>query len=693
LQCSAFFVSLQQLTNYNVSAIWILNAILLVVLLCGLLFLFTYRKSQLKSYDEEQLQNERLGTILESGEVTLWTYDVNARIFTRYNKDMSYSTETLKEMESRMTPEDFSKLMAAMSKVRNRVEERSSYIQSVSRQYDNRESEMIITPLVSENGEITKLMAVQHDLTKERRQLFLLDDSNKRFQAIFDESPFDLYIYDRDRNYVRSNNQAKATFAGRKGLPFPDKPHNLNDNPYLKDIDLDDHEPHHMVTRIAFDDEGECTYGYAVSTDRRQRMYYETTLIPIYDDKGEVAYTVIRGIDVTDLGLGYHNMKDDNARLNEATATTMELVKKIDYVLQNMEMQILCFYPDTRQMVFYKSMGVVQHILDEIQLFTQAKPDTYPHFIRELQVVNKRLDQPIRFHIHSIYQNKDGSERYLNCTMNPVFRDKKDGSGKEVDYYFGAMTNDSQMVMTTMKLEEEKKRAEESETIKDAFLKNMSYEIRSPLTNVVGFTELLGQEHSPEDEKMFVAQIKTNTDKLLTLVNEVLLLSRLDANMEPINAEETNVPEAYDKWITEAWEKYGRDDLTYDFDSPYEELVAVLDAHKIDMLMDQLLINAITYTHNGNIHLHYEYVGGAMVLSVSDTGSGMSQEMLDRIMERFARGENKSGTGLGLPICQALVKLMGGNMNIQSTLGKGTTVWVTVPCNVLRMKKKEKIYV
>lgn len=676
------------------SAIWILNVILLVLLLCGQLVIYFYKRGTQRSYEEETLQNERLGTILESGEIVLWTYDVNGRFFTRYNPDMTYVTETLKEMEARLNPDDFSNLMACMSKVRNRVEEQATYVQSGSTKYVNRESEITVTPLVSENGEITKLMAVQHDLTKEKRQLMELDDSNKRFQAIFDLSPFDLYIYDRDGNFVRSNSQAKATFAGRKTNPFPDEPHNLHDNSYLCDIDLSDHEPHHMVTRIAFNDDNECTFGYAVSANHKQRMYYETTIIPIYDDNGDVAYTVIRGIDVTDLGLGYHNMKADNARLNEATAIIMELVKKIDYVLLNLEMQLLCFFPDTRQMVFYKSMGVVQHVLDEIQLFTQAKPDTYPHFIRELQVVNKRLDQPIRFHIHSIYPNKDGGERYLNCTMNPVFRLKKDGSGeREVDYYFGAMTNDTQMVMTTMKLEEEKKRAEESETIKDAFLKNMSYEIRSPLTNVVGFTELLGQEHSPEDEKMFVEQIKTNTDKLLTLVNEVLLLSRLDANMEPLNVEDTNVPEAFNNWLVEAKEKYGRDDVTIELDSPYEELIARLDARKIDMVMDQILINAVTYTHNGSVHMHYEYVGGAIVLTTTDTGTGMDKETLDQIMERFSRGSNKSGTGLGLPICQALMKLMGGNINIQSAPGKGTTVWISVPCNVLSMKKKEKIYV
>jgi len=677
-----------------VSSITVLNIVLLILVVLAQVFLFFYHKRQKRIYDEEKLQVSRLTTILESGEVTLWTYDVDARTFTRYNRDMTSETESLKEVESRMDKADFNNLMASMSIVRNGIEERSSFVQNASSQHNVQESELVISPLVRQNGEIKVLMAVQHDMTKERRQYFQLDEAKKRFQAIFDESPFDLYIYDSEGWYVNMNNQARETFAGRKKLPLPDERHNLKDIPFFQDIDINDGLSHNMAIRIAFSEDGECTYEYAVSARRELRMYYETAFIPIYNDNGERIYTVVRGIDVTDLAMGYHDMKADNKRLGEATKTTMALVEKIDYVLTTFEMQILCFYPDTRQMVFYKSMGVVQHVLDEIQLFTQAKPDTYPHFIRELQVVNKRLDQPIRFHIHSIYQNKDGSERYLNCTMNPVFRDKKDGSGKEVDYYFGAMTNDSQMVMTTMKLEEEKKKAEESETVETAFLKNMSYEIRSPLTNVVGFTELLEHASSEEEEKLFVSEIKNNSDKLLMLVNEVLLLSRLDANMEPLNIAEVNVPEAYDRWITEAWEKYGRDDLRMIFDSPYEHLVAELDAAKVDTVMDHLLMNAVAYTKKGYIHFHYEYVGGAIVLNIEDTGVGMDKETLDKIMERFARGSsNREGTGLGLPICQSLVKLMGGTMNIQSTLGKGTSIWVTIPCNVLVMTKKKKIYV
>lgn len=96
-------------------------------------------------------------------------------------------------------------------------------------------------------------------------------------------------------------------------------------------------------------------------------------------------------------------------------------------------------------------------------------------------------------------------------------------------------------------------------------------------------------------------------------------------------------------------------------------------------VIEQVTANAAQYTQNGTVRARYDYIGRRLMISVEDTGQGISEDILKRIYERFAAGPNK-GSGLGLPICKELVEQMGGTLEINSEEGLGTTVWITIPC-------------
>ena len=106
--------------------------------------------------------------------------------------------------------------------------------------------------------------------------------------------------------------------------------------------------------------------------------------------------------------------------------------------------------------------------------------------------------------------------------------------------YFGMCRNMTEMIETEQRLAIETKKAQETELLKQAFLTNMSYEIRTPLNTVIGFAELFNAEHDASDELFFTEQIKTGTHTLLTLVNDILFISRLDANMEEYKKEDVD---------------------------------------------------------------------------------------------------------------------------------------------------------
>ena len=121
---------------------------------------------------------------------------------------------------------------------------------------------------------------------------------------------------------------------------------------------------------------------------------------------------------------------------------------------------------------------------------------------------------------------KGGKRLFLYLSFVPI-----QNANGELTGYFGMFRDISEIKATEQELARETARAQEVEMVKNAFLHNMSFEIRMPLTSVVGFAELFEKEHTAEDERFFINEIKENSERLLKLINDILLLSRLDAQM------------------------------------------------------------------------------------------------------------------------------------------------------------------
>ena len=131
--------------------------------------------------------------------------------------------------------------------------------------------------------------------------------------------------------------------------------------------------------------------------------------------------------------------------------------------------------------------------------------------------------------------------------------------------------------------------------------------------------------------------------------------------------------------------------MEYLVENPYEQLCVEIDEQNINVILDQIILNACQYTNEGSVHARIDYIGDRLIIAVEDTGEGIEEKLLPSIFERFATGAS-SGSGLGLSICYELIQQMGGSINIKSKIGKGTTVWFSIPCRateVVRNKKQE----
>ncbi|MDX6688652.1 MAG: hypothetical protein QOG15_109 [Solirubrobacteraceae bacterium] len=225
------------------------------------------------------------------------------------------------------------------------------------------------------------------------------------------------------------------------------------------------------------------------------------------------------------------------------------------------------------------------------------------------------------------------------------------------------------------------------ERAKSDFVATASHELRSPLTSIKGFIELLGAtntENLTERQLEFIRIALGSTDRLVDLVNDLLDVARIEAGHFEIHPRSTDlrvtVEEVAELMQPRLLDK--RQELIVDIREPRPP--ALTDPARVRQIITNLVTNAHQYTgEGGRITLRLEGDAGATRIVVSDTGRGMSPEEVDRVFERFFRGapdEHRGpGTGLGLSIVKSLVDMHGGSIAVDSRLGAGTTFTVTLP--------------
>ena len=252
-----------------------------------------------------------------------------------------------------------------------------------------------------------------------------------------------------------------------------------------------------------------------------------------------------------------------------------------------------------------------------------------------------------------------------------------DDNGNESIWFFGRDVTDS--VEAARKLKKAKENAERSERLKSAFLANMSHEIRTPLNAIVGFSRIISEVENPEDKAEFCRIIEENNDRLLHLVNELLDISKIEADMVKFNIQPIAMNELCEE-VYHAFELRCPPEIQLINEATGKEHFAMADKNRTIQIISNLIDNALKFTKRGCIRFGYKLKGKFLEIYTIDTGKGIAPDHLDTIFNRFVKAdENIQGTGLGLSICKMLVEKMGGKISVESQFGKGTTFKFTLP--------------
>lgn len=235
------------------------------------------------------------------------------------------------------------------------------------------------------------------------------------------------------------------------------------------------------------------------------------------------------------------------------------------------------------------------------------------------------------------------------------------------------------------KLEASNRKNAELLEMRNKIILTISHDIRGPLNNIIGYTELAMDTREKKKRNLQLKKVLGRSKHILHLVNNLLDVYRLNQAKETMHPVPFRISDLLSRVVDGATQPINDKGLLFEHEFVGADAVVKGDVDRIEQIINNLLANAIKFTSAGHIGFNVTYVDGTFTMKVSDTGMGMTEEMMKRIylpFERAASAENAEGYGLGLPIAHGIVTMLGGTINVESELNKGTTFTVTLPLPV-----------
>ena len=283
---------------------------------------------------------------------------------------------------------------------------------------------------------------------------------------------------------------------------------------------------------------------------------------------------------------------------------------------------------------------------------------------------------------------EDNTKTWYMITKMPLL----DMNGKIVGT-FGISRDITKLKQLNEEILKAKEKAEENDKFKSAFLANISHEIRTPMNGILGFSELLKDpDLSPEEHNMYIQIIEQSGQRMLSIINDVVDISKIEAGQMDIHMEDTPVnqllkdlrlfflPNAKEKGI----------EILCSCDLSDAKSIIETDRTKLTQTLTNLIKNAMKFTMAGSISFGYVLRKNMLEFYVKDTGEGITPDQKAIIFERFKQGpqsrfKNKESAGLGLSISKAYIEMLGGSLWVESQPGEGSVFYFTLP---YRIKKQ-----
>lgn len=484
--------------------------------------------------------------------------------------------------------------------------------------------------------------------------------SDAKFKIIFDKLPVGVEVYDANGDLVDLNEADEKTFkVERKNVLGV----NLFKNPNL---------PQDQMAKLKQGSDVDLKFEYVFDNIIKGK-YYNTELCG-QKRHLSIKCTALKG--ENNLIFGFLIIVNDQTEDVLLQNKIISLNGLMNTILNNVPVAIMVkdicknfkilFYNKACEEFIEKTSGMV---IDKNNF------DLFDDPVRAAQI--QELDErAVRENGHSEYAidylTPTGRKRVVNAYRIPVDHERENGNPMLIVIMWD-ITEQRQNEIDLIK-------AREADKLKSAFLANMSHEIRTPLNAIVGFSSIIAETENEYERQLYMKIINKNNTLLLQLINDILDFSKIESGKFDFNMQSVDIKDI----CTEAYNTHSlkiASHLKFIFDEAnLSSVIIKTDPRRVMQVLSNLLTNAIKFTQAGSITIHYEVKQNEVIVSVTDTGIGISETDSFTIFERFVKlNEFKQGTGLGLAISKMIIEYMGGKIGLHSVLGTGSTFWFSLP--------------
>lgn len=512
---------------------------------------------------------------------------------------------------------------------------------------------------IYEEGEMVGSVDIIRDVTERVKTEELLFASGQRFKALFDNTPVGIIINSNQGEYIDIN-MSMLSMIGYSKSEF--------EKMELKEVI---HEEDYEAIRDRIFD---------IRNGSTKLQTLETRFL---HKSGETVWVKVNATFIGDRVGGQTqliSLIEDITAWKKSNMLLGENEEKWRFVINNMELGLMEVDLEGRATKIYDKFCEItgyseEDLLGKIPLDVLVQDEKNKQIFLENLAI-REAGSPSSYELEIV--KKNGETAWLLVSGAPLKDDKQNMVGS-----IGIHMDISVRKKMLRELEEAKLIAEESSKAKENFLANMSHEIRTPMNAVIGMTRLLKESNNQEDKVKYLEAIETSSQNLLVLINDVLDISKIEANklqIDSIPFDLKKVIKDIELLLSFKAEESGNL-FSFELDeSIYTSLIG--DAIRLSQILTNLISNAIKFTDNGTVMCKVTLVKEEeqevrLKFCVVDNGKGISADKLDKIFESFSQEDQTisrkyGGTGLGLAITKSLVELQGGTISVTSDRVNGT---------------------
>jgi len=500
---------------------------------------------------------------------------------------------------------------------------------------------------------------------KGRRQKHLEHERNL-MQSLIDNIPDTIYFKDLESKFTRVN-KAQAKLLGVK---HSDEVIGKSDFDFFKHAqDAYDNEQEIIRTRKPV-----INQIHEIEIDGVKK-YLSDTKIPLIDSKNRCIGTVGITRDITSFKSAEDVMLETQSKFKALFDNAPLAIFRLDK-----DMMVVECNHRFRKMFGYSSK-------DDLTLVSKfdllVDPDLGA-LILDTILETKEVNTEI------MMKKKNGEQFIANLTLALL-----EEGFKEVTIE-GIVEDITQVAKARDEIIKAKDKAIEADRLKSLFLANMSHEIRTPMNAIIGFTNMLREENiTLQERNTYIDVIQTNGNSLMTLIDSIVDFSKLEADQMSISLGDFNFTSLFDSVCNYAEKILISEEKSHikliRTKETKENVRIVSDRHRLNQVLNHLISNAVKFTDKGEIEIGFKRENDTLSIFVRDTGIGIPADKQDVIFDRFTKVNNDKnrlfgGTGIGLTISKGLMKLMGGVIEVESEIGKGSTFWLKINSTIVNNK-------